>query len=133
MLQKEATIRVDGLMKAMVNQEYGSPDKLELQEIVLPVVKDDELLVKVQAASVNWLDWHFLTGTPFLARLMSGLLKPKHNVLGVDVAGRVESVGAGVKEFQPGDDVFGSTDRSLLPAERSSGSAPLSGRRTRSG
>ncbi len=80
-------------MKAMVYREYGSPDKLELQEIDLPVINQGEVLVKVQAASLNWLDWHFLAGTPFMARLMSGLFKPKHTVLGVDLAGRVEAVG----------------------------------------
>ncbi len=101
-------------MKAMVYHHYGSPDVLELQEIDKPVINDDEVLVKVHAASLNWLDWHFLTGRPFLARLMSGLLKPKHNVLGVDVAGRVEAVGANVEEFQPGDAVFGSTDKTLV-------------------
>jgi len=75
-------------MKAMVYHDYGSPDVLELQEIEMPAVKDDQVLVRVHAASVNWLDWHFLTGTPFLARMMAGLLKPKHKVLGIDVAGR---------------------------------------------
>jgi NADPH:quinone reductase-like Zn-dependent oxidoreductase len=80
----------------MVYQTYGSPDKLELQEIDLPVINQEEVLVKVHAASLNWLDWHFLTGTPLMARLMSGLFKPKHTVLGVDLAGRVEAVGANV-------------------------------------
>jgi NADPH:quinone reductase-like Zn-dependent oxidoreductase len=97
-------------MKAMVYHEYGSPDNLELQEVEMPVVKDDEVLVKVHAASVNWHDWHFLTGTPFMARIMAGgLLKPNNNVLGSDVAGRVEAVGANVRQFRPGDEVFGST------------------------
>jgi NADPH:quinone reductase-like Zn-dependent oxidoreductase len=98
-------------MKAMVYYNYGSPDNLELQEIEMPVAKDDQVLVKVHAASVNWLDWHFLTGTPFLARLMAGLLKPKNKVLGIDLAGRVEAVGANVKQFQPGDEVYGSSSR----------------------
>jgi NADPH:quinone reductase-like Zn-dependent oxidoreductase len=96
-------------MKAMVYHEYGSPDVLALQEIEEPAVNDDQVLVSVRAASVNWLDWHFLTGTPFLARLMAGLLKPKNNVLGIDLAGRVEAVGANVRQFQPGDEVFGSS------------------------
>jgi NADPH:quinone reductase-like Zn-dependent oxidoreductase len=100
---------MDSAMKAMVYHNYGSPDNLELQEIEMPVVKDDQVLVKVHAASVNWLDWHFLTGTPFLARIMAGLLKPKNKVLGIDVAGRVEAVGANVTQFQPGDEVFGSS------------------------
>jgi NADPH:quinone reductase-like Zn-dependent oxidoreductase len=96
-------------MKAMVYHRYGSPDVLELQEIEEPVVNDDQVLVRVHAASVNWLDWHFLTGTPFLARLMAGLRKPKHEVLGIDLAGRVEAVGANVRQFQPGDEVYGSS------------------------
>jgi NADPH:quinone reductase-like Zn-dependent oxidoreductase len=81
-----------------------------LQEIEMPAVKDDKVLVKVHAASVNWHDVHFLTGTPFMARIMAGgLLKPKNRVLGSDVAGRVEAVGANVRQFRPGDEVFGST------------------------
>jgi NADPH:quinone reductase-like Zn-dependent oxidoreductase len=95
-------------MKAMVYHEYGSPDNLELQEVEVPAVQDDEVLLKVHAASVNALDWHFLTGSPFLARIMAGgLLKPKQKTLGVDLAGRVEAVGASVTRFHPGDDVFG--------------------------
>ena len=97
-------------MKAMVYREYGSPDDLDLQEVEMPTVMDDAVLVKVHAASVNWHDWHFLSGTPFLARFMAGgLLKPKNNVLGSDVAGQVEAVGADVKHFRPGNEVFGST------------------------
>ena len=97
-------------MKAMVYHDYGSPDNLELQEIKVPAIEDDKVLVKVHAASVNWHDWHFLTGTPFMARIMAGgLLKPKNRVLGSDVAGRVEAVGANVKQFRAGDEVFGST------------------------
>jgi NADPH:quinone reductase-like Zn-dependent oxidoreductase len=97
-------------MKAMVYHDYGSLDNLEMQEIGTPaVVKDDQVLVKVRAASVNWHDWHFLMGTPFLARIMAGgLLKPKNRVLGSDLAGRVEAVGANVKQLQPGNEVFGS-------------------------
>lgn len=96
-------------MKAMVYHHYGSPDALALQEIEKPTPKDDEVLVKVYAAAVNWLDWHFLTGTPFLARLMAGLRKPKYKVLGIDVAGRIEAVGPQVTGFQAGDEVFGSS------------------------
>jgi len=95
-------------MKAMVYHNYGSPDNLELRELEMPAVKDDEVLVRVHAASVNALDWHFLTGTPFLARIMAGgLLKPKQQILGVDLAGRVEAVGGGITRFRPGDEVFG--------------------------
>jgi NADPH:quinone reductase-like Zn-dependent oxidoreductase len=107
-LGKDQVIK-ENAMKAMVYHEYGSPDVLELQEIEEPVVNDDQVLVRVQAASVNWLDWHFLTGTPFLARVMAGLRKPKHEVLGIDLVGRVEAVGADVKQSQPGDEVFGSS------------------------
>ena len=96
-------------MKAMVYAEYGSPDVLELREIEKPGVQDADVLVRVCASSINWLDWHFLTGDPFLARIMSGLFKPKHQVLGIDFAGRVEAVGASVTQFQPGNEVFGST------------------------
>jgi NADPH:quinone reductase-like Zn-dependent oxidoreductase len=93
-------------VKAIVRHNYGSPDVLELAEIQKPTPKDDEVLIKVHAASVNAMDYRFLTGTPYLARIMAGLLKPKHKVLGLDVAGRVEAVGANFKQFQPGDDVF---------------------------
>ncbi|MFC2023169.1 NAD(P)-dependent alcohol dehydrogenase [Chloroflexota bacterium] len=97
-------------MKAMVYHDYGSLDNLELQEVEMPAVKDDEVLVKTHAASVNWHDWHFLMGTPFMARMMAGgLFKPKNSVLGSDMAGRVEAVGASVKQLRPGDEVFGST------------------------
>jgi NADPH:quinone reductase-like Zn-dependent oxidoreductase len=99
---------MEGAMKAMVYHEYGSPDNLEMQEIEIPAVADDQVLVKVQAASVNALDWHFLTGKPFMARIMNGgLLKPEQRILGVDLAGRVEATGASATRFQPGDEVFG--------------------------
>ena len=96
-------------MKAIVNHEYGSPDDvLELTEIDKPVVKDDEVLVRVHAASVNPADWHLMRGKPYIARLQLGLRKPKDTVLGCDVAGQVEAVGKNVTIFQPGDEVFGS-------------------------
>ena len=95
-------------MKAMVYDNYGSPDVLELREIEKPSPKEDEVLIKVHAASVNAIEYRFLLGTPFLARIVAGgLLKPKRKVLGVDIAGRVEAVGANFKRFQPGDEVFG--------------------------
>ena len=93
-------------MKAIVYEKYGSPDVLELKEIEKPTPQEDEVLVKVHAASVNAMDYRFLTGTPYLARIMAGLFKPKHRILGLDVAGRVEAVGANFKRFQPGDEVF---------------------------
>ncbi len=95
-------------MKAVVYTSYGSPDVLQLKEIEKPTSKDDEVLVKVHAASVNAADLHFLRGKPFLIRLMGfGLLRPKGKILGSDIAGRVEAVGRNVKQFQPGDEVFG--------------------------
>jgi len=93
-------------MKAIVYEKYGSPDVLELRDIEKPTPQEDEVLVKVHAASVNAMDYRFLTGTPYLARIMAGLFKPKHRILGLDVAGRVEAVGANFKRFQPGDEVF---------------------------
>ncbi len=96
-------------MKAIVYTKYGPPDVLELKKVEKPTPKDNEVLIKIHAASVNPLDWHFLRGTPFFIRLMSGLLKPKHKILGVDIAGRVEAVGKNVKQFQPGDEVFGAS------------------------
>jgi NADPH:quinone reductase-like Zn-dependent oxidoreductase len=95
-------------MKAIVYHEYGSPDVLELKDIEKPLVKDSEVLVRVQAASVNRLDWHLMRGSPYIARLRAGLRKPKDSVLGADVAGQVETVGEHVTKFRPGDEVFGS-------------------------
>jgi NADPH:quinone reductase-like Zn-dependent oxidoreductase len=94
-------------MKAIVYDGYGSPDVLALREIDRPVVTDDGVLVRVHAAAVNPVDWHTLTGTPYLVRLQAGLVKPKSKLLGVDFAGTVEAVGRNVKQFQPGDEVFG--------------------------
>ncbi len=95
-------------MKAIVCEKYGSPDILKLKEVEKPACADDEVLVKVQAASVNALDWHSLTADIFLVRLMGmGLFKPKNSVLGADIAGKVEAVGKNVSQFQPGDAVFG--------------------------
>jgi NADPH:quinone reductase-like Zn-dependent oxidoreductase len=99
----------DTHMKAIVYHTYGSPDVLKLEEVQKPVPRDDEVLVKVHAASVNAGDWHLLRAKPFLVRLSSGLLKPKNTILGSDIAGRVEAVGRNVKQFQPGDEVFGNT------------------------
>jgi NADPH:quinone reductase-like Zn-dependent oxidoreductase len=95
-------------MKAIVYTKYGPPDVLESKEVEKPTPKEDEVLVKVHAASVNAADLHFLRGKPFFLRLMvGGLLKPKNKILGSDIAGRVEAVGRNVKQFQPGDGVFG--------------------------
>lgn len=94
-------------MKAIVCHEYGSPDVLHLEEVPKPTPGDDDVLIKVCAASANAGDWHLLRADPFLVRLMFGLFKPKIKILGADVAGRVEAVGKNVKQFQPGDEVFG--------------------------
>jgi NADPH:quinone reductase-like Zn-dependent oxidoreductase len=95
-------------MKAIVYRQYGSPDVLQLEEVEKPTPKEDEVLIKIHAASLNAYDWHFLTADIFLIRLMGGgLFKPKYTRLGADIAGEVEAVGKNVKQFQPGDDVFG--------------------------
>src|SRR5438876_10350503 len=95
-------------MKAIVIEKYGSPDVLQFKEVEIPTPKDNQVLVRVQAASANPLDWHLMRGEPFIARLMgTGLLKPKSSRVGVDVAGRVEAVGKDVTLFKPGDEVFG--------------------------
>ncbi len=94
-------------MKAIVYTEYGSPDVLELKEVVKPTPKNDEVLVKVYAVSANAADLHLLRADPFLVRLSSGFLKPRHTILGSDIAGRVEAVGSNAKQFRPGEEVFG--------------------------
>ena len=95
-------------MKAIVHHKYGPPDVLKLEEIPKPTAGDDEVLVKIHAASANAGDWHLMRADPFLIRLMfGGLLKPKNKILGADIAGRVEAVGSNVRQFQPGDEVFG--------------------------
>jgi NADPH:quinone reductase-like Zn-dependent oxidoreductase len=94
-------------MKALVHDTYGPPDVLELREVDRPAVTDDDVLVRVRAFSVNPAEWHTLTGTPYVARLQAGLLRPKRKVLGVDFAGTVEAVGRNVTQFRPGDEVFG--------------------------
>ena len=95
------------LMKAIVYSEYGSPDVLELQEIDKPAVKDDDVLIRVRAASVNPLDWHFMRGEPYFMRAKSGLRRPGNQRLGADYAGEVEAIGKNVTQFHPGDEVFG--------------------------
>jgi len=95
-------------MKAIVYTKYGSPDVLKLKDVEKPTPKDGEVLIQIHAASVNAYDWHFLTADIFLIRLMGvGLFKPKDPRFGSDVAGRIEAVGRDVKQFQPGDEVFG--------------------------
>src|SRR5215212_8670321 len=94
-------------MRAIVQDKYGSPDVLQLRDVDKPVVKDDEALVRVRAAAVNIGDWHLLRGVPYVMRTVSGLLKPRRAVPGLDIAGQVEAVGRMVKQVRPGDEVFG--------------------------
>jgi len=95
-------------MKAVVYTNYGSPDVLEIRDIKKPVPNDDQVLIKVRAASINQLDWHFMEGTPYIMRAIGvGLRKPKDPRLGVDYAGTVEAVGKNVTQFKPGDEVLG--------------------------
>jgi NADPH:quinone reductase-like Zn-dependent oxidoreductase len=94
-------------VKAIVYHRYGSPDVLELRDVDVPVPADDEVLVRVRASSVNPVDWHTMTGAPYLIRLQGGLRGPKSERLGIDFAGTVEAVGSSVAEFRPGDEVFG--------------------------
>ena len=94
-------------MKAILFTKYGSPDVIQLTEVEKPTPKDHEVLVQIHAAGANPLDWHKMRADPFLVRLGDGLLKPKEPRLGADIAGVIEAVGSHVKEFQPGDEVFG--------------------------
>ncbi len=102
-------------MKAIVYTKYGPPDVLELKEVEKPVPKDNEILVKVYATTVNPIDWKFRSGKLLLARPMTGLAKPKtkRNILGYDLAGEIESVGENAKLFKKGDQVFGGTGARL--------------------
>ena len=93
-------------MKAIVYTKYGPPEVLQLKEVARPTPRDDEVLIKVQAVSVNRSDWEGLTGKPLYARI-GGLLKPRQQILGSDIAGRVEMVGRNIRRFRPGDEVFG--------------------------
>jgi len=96
-------------MKAIVYEKYGPPDiVLQLKEVEKPTPRDNEVLVKIHAVSINYGDWAYVRGEPFLIRLIgAGLLKPKYKILGSDIAGRVEAIGRNVKQFQPGDELFG--------------------------
>jgi NADPH:quinone reductase-like Zn-dependent oxidoreductase len=95
-------------MKAVVYTIYGPPEVLQLKQVEKPTPGDDEVLIKVHAASVNSWDWDLLRGVPFVNRILAGLLKPtKIRILGCDIAGRIEAVGKSVKLLRPGDEVFG--------------------------
>jgi len=102
---------VKSTLKAVVYEKYGSPDVLEFK-VEKPMVMEDDILVKIHASCMNAIDWHSRSGTPFMARLLTGsaktlFMKPKSNMLGVDFAGKVESVGKNVEQFKKDDDVFG--------------------------
>jgi NADPH:quinone reductase-like Zn-dependent oxidoreductase len=95
-------------MKAIVQPKYGSPDVLQLKDVEKPTPRENEVLVKIHAASVNAYDWHLLTADIFLVRMMGGgFLRPKNTRPGADIAGWVEAVGVNVKHFKPGDEVYG--------------------------
>src|SRR6266516_7430233 len=102
-----------GLMKAIVYHEYGSADVLKCEEIEKPVPRDDQVLIKVRATSINPLDWRLMKGKPRVLRIMPRLLKMPIGRPGVDVAGEVAAVGANVKQFKPGDAVFGACPAAL--------------------
>ena len=93
-------------MKAFIYERYGPPERLRMAEIDQPVPDAGEALVEVLAASVNAADWHVLRGKPLFSRATLGLLRPKKQILGVDIAGQIEAVGGGVTGFQPGDQVY---------------------------
>ncbi len=97
-------------MKAIAYNEYGSTEVLRPVEIPKPTVGNDDVLVRIHASSVNSWDWDLLRGTPFMNRI-PGILTPKHKILGADIAGWIEAVGAGVTQLRPGDEVFGDTSR----------------------
>jgi NADPH:quinone reductase-like Zn-dependent oxidoreductase len=93
-------------MKAFISEKYGPPETLRMVEVEKPVPVADEALVKVLAVSVNPADWRSMRAKPFFSRATLGLLRPKHTILGVDIAGLVEAVGSGVTQFKPGDGVY---------------------------
>jgi NADPH:quinone reductase-like Zn-dependent oxidoreductase len=101
------------MMKAIVQDRYGSADVLELRDIAAPMVGDNDVLVRVRAAGCGPDVWHLMTGRPYFARLMVGFRKPKVGVRGWDLAGRVETVGSGVTGFQPGQEVMGIAEGSF--------------------
>ena len=111
-------------MKAIVRETYGSPDVLHLADVPVPTVRDDDVLVRVHAASANAGDWHLLRGTPWPFRLVAGLRIPRFKIIGTDVAGHVEAVGRNVTRFRPGDEVFGELSRCGFGAYAEFAAAP---------
>jgi NADPH:quinone reductase-like Zn-dependent oxidoreductase len=100
-------------MKAIVYRQYGSPDVLKLEEVEKPTMAANQLLIKVHDASLNPLDWHFMRGKPYVMRMQVGMGRPKLTRIGVDFSGTVEAVGADVKQFKTGDEIFGTADGAL--------------------
>jgi len=95
------------MMKAIVYEKYGPPEVLQLKEVEKPTPKDNEVLIEIHASAINFSDSGFVRGKPYLGRLWQGLFKPKNKILGADIAGKIESVGSKIKQFQPGDEVYG--------------------------
>jgi len=114
---RDAAADASRTMKAVVYDEYGSPDVLELRDVDRPVAGDDEVLVRVRAASANPADAFFMRGVPYVMRPTSGLRKPKNGILGRDVAGEVEVAGKDVTRFRPGDEVFANVEEAGAFAE----------------
>ncbi len=94
-------------MRAVLYTHYGSPDVLQVMDVEKPAPKEDEVLIRIHAASVNAYDWHMLEAKPFVVRFMSGLFKPKNKILGADFAGTIETVGKNIRQYHPGDEVYG--------------------------
>lgn len=105
--EKSSVSAVPAMMRSVVARRYGTPEVLSIDEIPVPTPEDGEVLVRVEASSLNALDWHFLTGTPYFMRAVAGVWRPKRTTPGADVAGTVVTAGPGVTRFQPGDAVFG--------------------------
>jgi NADPH:quinone reductase-like Zn-dependent oxidoreductase len=94
-------------MKAFVLHRYGPPDSLKLADVAKPTAGDDDMVIRIDAASVNPYDWHMIRGEPWILRLQHGLRRPKNRIPGADMAGRIEAIGRNITAFRPGDDVFG--------------------------
>ena len=110
--QERTTTRPGKTMKAIVHERYGMPDVLELREVDMPAIADDQVLLRVHASSANPVEWYGVTAPYFVRLFGGGLRKPKSTKVGADVAGVVEAVGKDVTEFQPGDEVFGTSGAS---------------------